>query len=352
MSRSARRGAWRVRTAAAVSAACVLLAGCTSGQGAAGKGAAGNDATGTGATVEKKSPIAGLVDRKGFPPAGKAGVVRSFVVEAPWREVQPDNGDQLVTSRLDAEISRAKAEGMHVKLRVTAGMNAPDWVRRAAGTVTMTGADNVGAISATEWWKPTYIAAYDALQAKLADRYDADPTVLENYLCGPTVQYCEPYLRLIGAGPGNRAVLARAGRTDEADEEALRANIKAGRHWKRTPLTIAFNPMGPDGSVSTADMREFRQTYGCRAVIANHSLSQTRAAAIYRDLYAEQKRLGPPLAYQTATGARIGDREQTLQFAIAQGASSVELPSGFARWPLADLERYETQLEANPRCRG
>jgi hypothetical protein len=176
-------------------------------------------------------------------------------------------------------------------------------------------------------------------------------------LCGPSVHYCEPHLRS-AADTRNRTALLKAGYTAATDEAAHRANLDAGRHWKRTAVEVAFNPhqsIGRDGSLATdvdftiEQMRLFRTKYGRRAVLANNSVRSTPQGLgkPYAAMYAEQKRLGAPLAYQTATVKKIGDWQETLRWAAAQGASSVELPSGYVAWPVGDLRVLSNGVAAN-----
>jgi hypothetical protein len=45
------------------------------------------------------------------------------------------------------------------------------------------------------WWTRPYLDAFDALQDRLAARYDGDPAIGQNVMCGPTGEFCEPFLR-------------------------------------------------------------------------------------------------------------------------------------------------------------
>jgi hypothetical protein len=124
-----------------------------------------------------------------------------------------------------------------------------------------------------------------------------------------------------------RTALLRAGYTLARDNAAQVHNMSAGT-WSRTPVEIAFSPYQSlrwDGSVrqdvtyTIARMREFRAKRGAQAVLANYSLSETRPSSTgYGPMFAEQKRLGPPIAYQTATFNKIGDWRATLEFAVTQ----------------------------------
>lgn len=308
-----------------------------------------------------KPVLSGLLDRKGTPAASHETALRGFVADVRWSDVQPAP-TAFDTASLDATIATARAKGYRVKLRLRAGADSPAWVKASAGSMSMyttDTADTGRALTVPRWWTPEFRAAFDALHAKVAARYDANPAVGQVTLCGPSVHYCEPHLRSI-ADVRNRQTLLRAGYTAAADQAAHRANIQAGRHWKRTALEVAFNPhqtVQPDATVTTDvaftidQMRRFRAAYGSRAVLANNSVRSSfiGMGGPYGAMYAEQKRLGRPLSYQTATVKKIGDWRATLRWAAEQGASSVELPSGYVSWPAAELRTLGNTAAANSR---
>jgi hypothetical protein len=45
------------------------------------------------------------------------------------------------------------------------------------------------------------------------------------------------------------------------------------------------------------------------------------------------QQMGPPLAFQTATAAKVGDLSGALALAASQGAYSVELPVSYVKEP-------------------
>ncbi|MDQ6721051.1 MAG: hypothetical protein M3003_09700, partial [Candidatus Dormibacteraeota bacterium] len=85
---------------------------------------------------------------------------------------------------------------------------------------------------------------------------------------------------------------------------------------------------------------------GARCVLANNSL-RTPLQIQYQAMYDNMKSLGPPIAFQTATRAKVGDLGATILTAISLGAASVELPAGFQSVPVATLSGYDSQLVAN-----
>ena len=60
------------------------------------------------------------------------------------------------------------------------------------------------------------------------------------------------------------------------------------------------------------------------------------------------KSYGPPIAFQTATAARIGNLMATLDWAVGEGADAVELPEGFQQYPPDVFRDVDAKLRANP----
>jgi hypothetical protein len=87
-----------------------------------------------------------------------------------------------------------------------------------------------------------------------------------------------------------------------------------------------------------------RSTLDARCVLANNSL---RTPALYPPMYVHMQSLGPPITFQTAVLAKVGDLEATIQYAISLGAASVELPGGFQSIPPQTLSGYSIGLAAN-----
>ena len=66
-------------------------------------------------------------------------VVHAYVVKVNWADLQPQpNGPIAADNAIDKAIARVrqsdyKQVGMALKLRVFAGINAPDWVKKLGG---------------------------------------------------------------------------------------------------------------------------------------------------------------------------------------------------------------------------
>jgi hypothetical protein len=336
----ARVSAALATTGAATLAACVLLAPTAP--------------PAVAATAVVKAPVVGLVDRHHVPPSAVAGVVRSFVVDVPWATLQPVQGGPLVhPNPIDAAIAQARAGGFALKLRVEAGIAAPQWAKTLDGppmTFYYTDAtvSSAGTVAGTvgRFWTPAFSAAYAALQVRLAAAYDGVPEIRETTVTQCQTIFAETYLRN-AKDPRNTSALLADGFTRAGDDQCHAAQLQAHRVWKRTRSEVAFNPyqgIAPTGAVTQDTAYTLGQMDGCRqvlarmCVLANFSLSSDRIAdPEYGAIYEHMRALGAPIDFQTATAAKIGDYAKAITFASDLGASSVELPSGYATWPLPTL---------------
>jgi hypothetical protein len=308
----------------------------------------------------------GLADRQGFPADGYTSALRNWVVQVPWVDLQPTAGSALVhPNAIDEALGTAKAYGMSFKLRVTAGIDAPGWVKNLDGPpVTLydpqAGGDAAAAGTIGRFWTTRFDSAYRDLQRKLAAAYDGKAQIRETVISECQMLYAEPYLRDVG-DPRNVSALLSAGFTRAADDACHNREIRDHAVWKRTRSELAFNPYqvvnadgttGTDEAYTESQINYCRNQLGKRCVVANYSLSETRPSKPnYGALYAKMKAVGPPLEIQTATFAKIGDFQTVLQYAVDLGASGVELPLGYTNWPVDTLQMYADALAANPYSR-
>jgi hypothetical protein len=303
-----------------------------------------------------KAPISGLIDRHHAPKATHSGIVRAFVVNTTWASLQPEQGGPIAhPNDIDRAIALARSKGYTLKLRVRAGIDAPEWAKRldgspvpmryTAATVKKAG-QSAGTIG--RFWTPRFGAAYDDLQAKLAAAYDGVPEIRQTDITRCSTIFAETYLRNTKDSANAKALVA-AGFTRAADDVCHTEQVASHTIWKRTLSNLAMNPyqaIAADGSVkqdlkySLSEMRSCREVLGARCVLENHSLSSSRIKdSSYTAIFAEMKRLGGPFAFQTATAAKIGDYNAVLKWAAEYGAESVELPTGYESWPMAGLKK-------------
>jgi len=315
---------------------------------------------------EIKPVLRGLLDRDGLASPKARPVVRSFVANVGWAELQKRPGGAIVDGnpidRAIATAMRANQEQpgaeVRVKVRLFSGVRAPDWAKRLTGPpVPVT--DTVDGKSGTvgRFWTPEFGQAYQDLQNRLATRYDDVPEIAEVTATRCTTVYAEPFLRQANHAGTVRALLA-AGFTAEADRRCLEGQVEAHRVWSRTRTSVAFNPyqrIRPDGSVvvdsvfTNSLMDQCRRVLGPRCVLANNSVRwPVLAGKAYADLYRAMSRLGPPLAFQTAVPRRIGDWRATLAWVADAGANTVELNADYPSYPLAELAGFAARLKENP----
>ena len=313
-----------------------------------------------------KPVIQGLCDRQHIARPPFLVVANCAVVKADWSELQLIRGGPVaennVIDRAVAEANRLNGSdpspGLRLKLRVYAGISAPEWAKHLDGDPValadpQTG-EGVGTVP--RFWTAGFGAAYDDLMAKLAARYDQVPVLLDVVVSRCTTQFAEPFLRQ-GQTTANRAAYAAAGYTIEADHRCLREQIDThARLWRHTRSSVAFNPYQameaagtrPDVALTEEMMGYCRSVLGSRCVLGNNSISAPLDGGPYTSMYARIRALGPPYYFQTATALKIGDWAATLDWAAGHGAGMVELPAGYDAWPLADLAGYDTRLQANP----
>ena len=318
--------------------------------------------TSTG-TAGLKAPASGLVDRHHAPPAAYAPAVRSYVVDTTWASVQPVAGGPIVhPNAIDTAVTYARANGMALKLRVAAGIDAPAWAKSLDGPpmtfyYTAATVSSAGTVAGTvgRFWTPKFAAAYADLQVKLAATYDNVPEIRETSVTQCGTIFNETYLRNT-KDPRNAATLLAGGFTRAKDDQCHAAQIQAHSVWTHTYSEVAFNPyqaIQPDGTTkqdmtyTLSQMDYCRQVLGANCLLANFSLSSSRITdSQYGLMYKHMQALGGAMNFQTATAAKIGSYTTVLAWAANFGASSVELPTGYTSWPVATLSSYATKMKA------
>lgn len=317
------------------------------------------------ATTGPKAPAYGLLDRHHAPPAPYTSVIHTYVVDTTWASLQPLSGAAIAhPNDIDRAVTYARANGMTLTLRVRAGIDAPAWAKTLDGppipmyytkaTPALAGraAGTIG-----RYWSPGFTAAYARLQVQLAALYDGVPEIRETDVTQCASIFAETYLR-DAEDPRNEAGLRAAGFTRTVDDACHAAQIKAHLAWRNTLSAVSFNPyqwihddgkVGPDLAYTLAQMSYCRSVLGRRCVLANHSLSQSRIStpSSYATMYATMRSLGAPFAFQTATADKVGNLAWVLNWAAADGAASVELPTGYQTFPLSTFSQPATVMAAS-----
>ncbi|MGP8160576.1 MAG: hypothetical protein ACLQGJ_05050 [Candidatus Dormibacteria bacterium] len=315
--------------------------------------------------ADLKSVIHGLVDRTGPPPSGYLGSVTNFVVDAPWSELQPTAGGPLAPDNvIDQAIAAAQSlnagagQGkVEVKIRLLAGIDAPDWAKQLGGApVSLVDPQSGDSGTVGRFWTAAFGQAYDALWSKLAAAYDNVPEIHEITVARCMTFTDEPFLRDV-SDPADVQSLLAAGFTIEADDQCQEQEIEVGTMWHHTRIGVAFNPYQAilaDGSTSTDEaftdsmMQYCRSELGPQCVLENNSIRTPPLAGAYTTMYAEMEQLGPPITFQTSTDDKIGNLQETLSWAARLGADAVELPEQYVDGPAASLAPAASVLQGNP----
>jgi hypothetical protein len=306
-----------------------------------------------------KPPIHGLIDRIGEPDPGTETFINAYVVRVRWADLQPTAFGPIVTGNaIDQAIARVRqpdmAGRMSLKLRVLAGVDAPEWAKQIGGPplpyVNNIAGSYVMGGTIGRFWLPEYGAAYADLQRRLAHRYDWVPEIREVTVDRCSTLYDELFVRQAGV-PENAAALAGAGYTTAADQSCILQAIDAHRVWRFTTSDVDFSPLpnvlgtGQDVTFTLAAMDYCRARLGPRCGLENNALSSSKLVAPkFVTMYQRMTELGGTLTFQTATTSRIGDWTEALDAAVAMHALSVELPYGYDAWPVDDLAAYARAL--------
>jgi hypothetical protein len=302
--------------------------------------------------ADLKAPIVGLLDRQGEPATdyGLAG----WVVKTSWAELQPAPGGPIVRpNAIDTALARARELGMVLKLRIYTGTQAPDWAKQlGGGPVPLVDPNTGGRETVGRFWTEEFGRAYADLQVRLAALYDQVAEIREIVISRCTTIFAEPFIRQTSID-ANLSTLGSAGLDDERDLRCFKEQVDAHDVWKRTRSDLAVNPYqsieaksaaasggsrvrGGDLAMPEQVMRYCRQRLGARCILENNSL-RADPSPQYVQLYEVMEGLGKPLAFQTATGDKVGDLAETVAMAADLGAASVELPISYRRTPPRDL---------------
>jgi hypothetical protein len=313
------------------------------------------------ATTVAKAPIAGLIDRQGVPPPSARSYVRGYVVKVDWADLQPTPGGPIAADNaIDQAIARVSrpdlAGKVALKVRVQAGIGAPDWAKRIGGDPLPYENNQNGSVTGGtigRFWLPEFGAAYAQLQTALAARYDSVPQVREVTVSACSTLFDELFVRQ--PIPSNVATLRAAGYTVAADQQCIRSAIAAHLVWQRTTSDVSFSPFPDvfdggalDVGFTLSTMDYCRQVLGGLCGLENNGLSLRRLGIPeFQTMYQAMAELGGQVTLQTAARGRIGDWTTALAAAVRYGARSVELPQGYLRWDQAQLASFGAQLEAN-----
>jgi hypothetical protein len=350
--------------------------------------------TGLISTGSQPNTLAALNDVTGtVTPTNMIGIFGGLVVQARWKDFQPDNDTQLKTSVIDDILSgnsntvvnnltqynnvtqyNAAAATMPapnnrqlgVRLRIFTGCSggdndAPPWAMKTdkdkGFPITIEG-EYDGKPEKCElgnFWDPTsnYSKAWKRFLSRLARKYDANPLIREISVTSCTSFSAEPFFLNLKkpvyspkypapdpALPFPAQGLHEAGFTDALYRECLTKAIDDYADWKTTRVEFSINGFSAlaqqeDYAVSERIMRRCRLLAGPRCILSNHDLDTVTPASIL-PIFVFERKFGPNLTFQTYHVVPP-DFEGTLRKGISLGASSIEV------WQEAQLGSFEHQ---------
>lgn len=305
-----------------------------------------------------KDLLHGLTTIAGRPKRGYP--INNQVILVSWAQLEPSRG-RFTLSPIDSQLSKARAGHWNVKLRVMAGLRAPEWVKNIGGrpwSYRNGSGKVVGTIG--RFWSPEYGAEYGRMMQRLAAAYDTDPVVREVALSRCMTEFAEPLWREFSRVAANVAAARAAGYTDTADKACQRAQIVSdGAPWKHTHVDLALSgaqyigsngrPYG-DSKAPMENLALLKQTFGSRGIPENNQLSSDKTA---NSLYRAIATSSPPSTFQVETYSKLRPHGVPgLLAALHMGcdvmdANSVELPTGYDHASSAQLTPFARSCASN-----
>lgn len=364
------------------------------------------------AATSIKTPIQGLFDRGSLgnisdnnganyslPTNSDASALNGVVANVSWAQLQSTNGGPInSTNQLNTVLTKVAAynqannTNLQVKVRIFAGIYAPDWAKNIDGwkpvnicnTQTTSACGTIG-----PFWTADYDTAFKNFMTAFANAtdsrgytYDSDPLLHDVTISQCMTVFAEPFQRddsglngngdlgdvlyypTSGTSPYAQPTYTGQAYSVNKDENCLEDQIVNSEGWKHTHLSLSFNPFKPWTNATTQSnspgesftysvMQLCRTDLGNQCTIENNSIrqtfkedrDQTKAGNLYYDITNE----GPDITFQTASQNGVGNLNDTVSWAAQIGANAVELPAGYDNdLTFSQTVVLSTALLANP----
>ena len=209
-----------------------------------------------------------------------------------WADVEPIEGGLVLPRGLGQMASASR-----LRLTIRGGIDAPGWLRLRTGTVPVVHPDSGRLMGhSARWWHPEYVAAWAALQGRLATALDGDDRVAEVTLGCPLAGTGDAFARWAQL-PLNRQSYVLAGWDETADWDATTTMIRGqAAAWGQTTQTLW---VASREEMSLAGVRSHMEP-----VLA---LAESLAEAMGERLLLGAARRLPPSADFAAPLARLAD---------------------------------------------
>jgi len=318
----------------------------------------------------------------------RQAAIAGVVVNDTWQHMQPKGeGRPIDTTSVDAALDAVAAyngkpgRSLGVRLRVWAGIDAPQWAKAIGGSpIRICDQNAVPATSAARtapaptacpavairtvgrFWSNAYERAWRTFEKQLAQTYDADPRVNEVSLSSCSSLTSEPFVEPEDAF--SKASLIVNGYSDAKYKACLMHAVQLDYvpFWHQTPVDFSFNPFREiqpsppitDLPFTKAAIDACRAAAGSRCILLNETMgkftpppspapSQTPSlAADYYAMWRYMKRRGGSITFQTASPPNLLLAWQTN---FAGWNSAVWLGSGFGA---SSLELFAPERSGTP----
>lgn len=258
------------------------------------------------------------------------------------------------------------------RLRILAGLDAPDWVKRLdGGCIHIEEPANQIPACVPRFWTNAYMQAYKGLMAEVARRYDREPRILDVVNSACTTTWAEPFIRT-GWNRSANLALWHAGLNHETDRRCFERSMQVmDRRFQTTRISLATHlvwqivvgpnspsGMSPSWQKERALLNQLRSRYGPKLVVQNNGLGGNEGCRPGEPLQSASSMwcwlasAPPPKGFQSegpinlkASGSTIVD---TVRRAIDMGGCFVE-HNTFGDNP-AEAAKLDRQLKAN--CPG
>lgn len=316
----------------------------------------------------------------------RQGAISGIVVNDTWSDLQPDSSGQSIdTAAIDAALvtiaryNQIPGRSLGVRLRIWAGINAPDWAKSIGGSAieicdqnavkktgfqtssspaspseaTPTPCPSEAIRTVGRFWSNAYDAPWRQLQARLAKRYDNDARVNEVSVSSCSSLTSEPFVQ--PEDSFSRQNLVVAGYTDAGYRHCLATAIARdyAPYWKQTPVDYSFNPFraiqakppSTDLAFTESTIDGCRAAIGKRCILLNETMgkftpppspqpsSTPSLAADYFAMWAYMKTRGGEITFQTTSPPNLfltwmsnrAGWNAAVTLAAGYGAGSLEL---------------------------
>jgi hypothetical protein len=287
-----------------------------------------------------------------------------YLIRCGWDQIET-SPNRYDWRPLDSWLDRFPAA--FAKFGVSAGGDAPGWLKAATGTVQVTNVRSGENATCCRWWTTRAIDRWAEFQAALASRYDGDQRVLQVTSAEAATVFMEPFI--IGGDNSSGRALYEAGCNESTQGAAIvRSTQDMVAAWKTTRVELALHSQWQIPSATGLEsswpkerdlLRLLSAAYGEKLMLTDYGLGAaeavtntgTQTLANSTDAYSWMtlRRREGPIGFQLTIGSphTASTLASAIQGAITMGACYVEHSAYGADSP--SVRSLDAALKANAR---